>query len=309
MRLLSALLLLPIVLTAQDLEPRPVPNPEIQAFSLASKIMGVPYEVVVAMPRGVAPSAGLRLPALIVTDGYRSLSPAYDAMEFLVGQQVMDPLLIVSVGVPMAEGDSAWGRRRIYEFSPPGWARQDPFGKVVESACATFKSPAGRCTGGAPDFLRMIATELVPALARRFPVDTAQLGLFGVSAGGFFASWAIFEPGSPFKRYIISSPAMAYGDGEIHRREAAWARDHRDLPIRVYMASGSLEQDDPMLEGIGQIFSGHTRLVASLRGRNYPSLRLVTEILQGLGHGDAAGTTFVRAFRTIYAKDGPAAPR
>ena len=95
---------------------------------------------------------------------------------------------------------------------------------------------------------------------------------------------------------------MAYGDGEIFRQEAKYAGGHKDLAAGIYLASGSLEMDDPMLEGIGQIVSGQMRLAAALRGRNYPGLRLRSEIHPGLGHADAAGTTLVRGMRTLYGK-------
>ena len=31
-------------------------------------------------------------------------------------------MLIISVGVPASQGEEAFGRRRVYEFSAPGWA-------------------------------------------------------------------------------------------------------------------------------------------------------------------------------------------
>lgn len=70
-------------------------------------------------------------------------------------------------------------------------------------------------------------------MAARYPIDTTQLGLFGISAGGFFASWTIFQANSPFRKYIISSPAMAYGDGEIFRQEARYAAGHKDLLVGI----------------------------------------------------------------------------
>jgi predicted alpha/beta superfamily hydrolase len=311
--ILSVVLALALATTAsgsQSFAGTDVPTPGQQAFTLTSAILGDRFEVIVAAPRGVAPAPGQRFPLLVVTDGYRTLAPAVDAMESLLAQQVIEPMYLVSIGVPFAAGDSTWAMRRVYEFSPPAWPRTDAFGQMVEAAvCRRYGSAPGRCTGGAPEFLSVLATELIPQLARRFPIDTTKLGLFGVSAGGFFASWAMFAPTSPFRTYIISSPAMAYGDGDIYRREAAWGRDHKDLPARVYVSSGSLEQDDPFLEGVGQIVSGHARFVAALRGRNYPSLHLVTEVLPGLGHGDATGTSLVRAMRTLYAKPPTAAPK
>jgi hypothetical protein len=93
---------------------------------------------------------------------------------------------------------------------------------------------------------------------------------------------------------------MAYGDGEIFRQEERYAAANKDLKVGIYMASGSLEIDDPFLEGIGRIVSGQARFGAVLRGRTYPSLKLTSEIHHGLGHVDAAGTTLARGIRVLY---------
>lgn len=92
--------------------------------------------------------------------------------------------------------------------------------------------------------------------AAKFPIDTSQLGLFGMSAGGFFATWVMFQPDTPFNKYIISSPAMAYGNGEAFRLEADYAKTHKDLAVGLYMSAGGLEATDPLLEVLGEVVSG-----------------------------------------------------
>jgi len=173
---------------------------------------------------------------------------------------------------------------------------------LLTKACRDYQSPADRCTGGAPRFLNVILSELVPLVTARYPVDTSRLGLFGVSAGGFFASWAMFQPVSPFKKYLISSPAMAYGDGEIFRQESRWAAGHKDLPVTIYFGAGGLEIQNQFLEGVGQIVSGMTRLAGVLTGRTYPGLRMLTEVHPGMGHADVLGTVAVRGLRFLYPK-------
>jgi len=295
--------------SAQSLVAEQVPAPGISAFTFSSPSMGESYEVIVGTVFGNAARGSRRYPALIVTDGYGQFETAHAAARSLVSSGAVEPLLVISIGAPVAQGDTARDRRRVYEFSPAGWAKTDPFGKAVTSFCATMHSAAGRCTGGAPAFLGMIVHELLPRLVERFPIDTTRLGLYGLSAGGFFAAWVMFQEMSPFHKYIISSPALAYGDGEIFRQETRWAASHKDLPIGVFMASGTLEMDDVQYELLGQIGSGPLRLAASLKQRHYPSLRLVTEILPGLGHGDGAGTALVRGLRTLYAIDSGASAR
>lgn len=288
------------VASGQELRTRPVPTGAVQSFTFQSPSMGVRFSLNVGMPAGYKPGDGRKYPALIVTDGDFTF-PTVNAAAGTLGGAIT-PLFVISIGTALDEGEGEHTRRRIYEFSPPGWDRKDPFGQAVESYCRMFKSEEGRCSGGAGKFLSAIATEMIPQLAGRFPIDTTQLGLFGVSAGGFFASWAIFQPDSPFRKYIISSPAMAYGRGEIFRQEAAFAERHKDLPVGIYLAAGVLEAADPQLEGMGEIVSGMSHFAGVLATRKYPGLALTIEYHPGMGHSDVTGTSVVRGLRALYGK-------
>lgn len=284
----------------QQLEPRPVPTGEVEAFTFQSPSMGVRFAVSVGMPAGYKAGDGKKYQALVVTDGDWAFPGVNVAVRSLDG--AIDPMFVISIGTALDEGEGAHTKRRIYEFSPPDWDMKDPFGQAVNKMCGDIHSEAGRCVGGAPKFLNAIVAELIPLVAAKYPIDTNQLGLFGISAGGFFVSWAIFQPNSPFKKYLISSPAMAYGDGDTFRQEERYARDHKDLPVGIYLASGGLEATDQSLEGIGKIVSGMSHLAGVLAGRHYPGLKLVVEYHPGMGHVDVMGTSVVRGLRTLYSK-------
>ena len=279
---------------------RPVPNRGVESFTFQSPSMGVRFSLNVGMPAGYKVGDGKKYPALIVTDGDFVFGDVYEAAGTLSG--VITPLFVISVGTSLEEGEPEHTKRRIYEFSPPGWDRKDTFGDMITQYCKSLKTPEERCTGGSGKFLTAIATEIIPQLAATFPIDTAQLGLFGLSAGGFFASWAIFQANAPFKNYIISSPAMAYGRGEIFRQEAGYAMTHKDLPVGIYLAAGVLEASDPQLEGTGEIVSGMSHLAGVLASRKYPGLKMTIEFHPGMGHTDVMGTSVVRGLRTLYPK-------
>lgn len=299
--MLSGLILAFASLSASaQLQSRPVPNRGVESFTFQSPSMGVRFALNVGRPPGFKPGDGKKYPALIVTDGDFTFANVYESASTLAG--VITPLFIISVGTSLEEGEEEHTRRRIYEFSPPGWDRKDAFGRAVEGYCKTFKSPEGRCTGGAEKFLASLTTEMIPLLAAKYPVDTQQLGLFGLSAGGFFTSWVIFQPNTPFSKYIISSPAMAYGRGEIFRQEAAYAKTHKDLAAGLYLGAGGLETADPLLEGMGEIVSGMSHLAGVLASRQYPNLKMTIEIHPGMGHTDVMGTSVVRGLRSLYAK-------
>jgi uncharacterized protein len=283
-----------------QLQSRPVPNRGVESFTFQSPSMGVRFSINVGMPEDFKAGDGKQYPALLVTDGDFTFGSVYESASTLRGQ--ITPLIIISVGTSLDEGEAEHVRRRVYEFSPPGWDRKDPFGQEVEHVCKTFNSPSDRCTGGAAKFLTAISTEIIPLLAAKFPIDTAQLGLFGISAGGFFTTWAIFQPNTPFNKYIISSPATRYGNGETFRQEADYAKTHKDLAVGVYLAAGSLEATTPEVEVLGEVVSGMSRLAGVLASRHYPGLKLTVEYHPGMNHNDVVGTTVVRGLRTLYAK-------
>ena len=289
-------------LLAQEFTPRTFPIRSVESWSYKSPSMGETYDISVGLPAAYAANPDKSWPLLVVTDGNQAFPGAFDAANWLASQGDIDGIIVLSVGVTLEDGDSAWTRRRIYEFSPPNWDRQDAFGKLLTGFCAAYKAAPDKCSGGAPRFLDMIVKEIIPRAKAKYRIDMNRLGLYGISAGGFFASWVIFQPDSPFTTYIISSPATAYGDGEALRLEAKYAETHKDLKASIYMASGELEMDHPMFEATGQIVSGMIRLGAKLRSRNYPGLKLVMEVHPGLGHGDAGGTTLARGIRLLYAK-------
>jgi predicted alpha/beta superfamily hydrolase len=260
--------------------------------------MGVRFSINVGMPKDYKPGDGKKYPALLVTDGDFTFGNVYESALTLRG--IITPLIIISVGTSLEEGEDEHGRRRVYEFSPPGWDRKDPFGQEVEHFCKGMHSPPDRCTGGAAKFLNAISTEMIPLLAAKFPIDTAQLGLLGISAGGFFTAWTIFQPNTPFNKYIISSPATPYGNGEIFRQEADYPKTHKDLAVGVYMAAGTLEATTPEVEVLAQTVSGMSRLAGLLASRHYPGLKLTVEYHPGMNHNDVVGTTVVRGLRALY---------
>jgi uncharacterized protein len=284
-----------------QLQSRPVPNHGVESFTLQSPSMGVRFSINVGMPEDYKAGDGKKYPALLVTDGDFTFGSVYESASTLRGQ--ITPLIIISVGTSREEGEAEHVRRRVYEFSPPGWDRKDPFGQEVEHYCkSVVNSPPDRCTGGAAKFLTAINTEMIPLLAAKFPIDTAQLGLFGISAGGFFTTWAIFQPNTPFNKYIISSPATRYGNGETFRQEADYAKTHKDLAVGVYMAAGILEATTPEVEVLGETVSGMSHLAGVLASRHYPGLKLTVEYHPGMNHNDVIGTSVVRGLRTLYSE-------
>jgi uncharacterized protein len=291
------------------LRARALPIAETDSYTYHSRLMNRDYDVIVSVPREYASNPQKNYPALLLTDGHDTFPVAFGAWNYLAQSQEIDQPILISIGSPLEEGHEASYRRRVHEFSPPNWPMTDTFGQVVAGMVAEFcKAEHGptdpkSCVGGAPKFFEFITAELLPTMFERYRIDSDDLGLYGHSAGGFFASWVIFQGDSRFKRFIISSPAMAYGDGEIFRKEEKYAADHKDLAARIYLASGTLEMQNPFLEGLAKVVSGQVHLGAMLAAREYPNLKVLSEIHQNLGHVDVPGVALSRGLRFLYGKE------
>ncbi|WP_417457602.1 alpha/beta hydrolase [Kordiimonas sp.] len=283
------------------MQPREFPTLGMQAFSFKSDFMDRNYDIIVRFPMAYMQDPERKFPTLVMTDGNRFFGGVAASL-MAVEAELIEPMIIVAVGTPFEEGPMAYNVRRVYEFSPKNWDLKDEFGQSVASTCKQAGVDLRDCTGGAPKFLKFLSKELLPGLARGMRLDLDNLALGGASAGGYFASWAMFQKESPFKNYIISSPAMAYGDGEIFRLEETYSKKHKSLNAGVYMSSGSLEMTHPYIEGVGQVVSGQAHFGGTLMKRGYEGLTVTSEIHDGLGHIDVIPVTFARGLRELFGK-------
>ena len=84
--------------------------------------------------------------------------------------------------------------------------------------------------------------DLLPVLAEHYPIDLkARHTLIGDSSGGYFALRALYDPKSPFSRYLVIAAGGA--SEHIERAEAAYAADHTDLAADVFLCVGTAELD------------------------------------------------------------------
>ena len=98
---------------------------------------------------------------------------------------------------------------------------------------------------------------------------------------GVFALFSLFEMPDLFESMVIGSPMLIYGNRFTFQREEAFAQEHKQLPVRIYLFAGELE------EGIHDTTMTDTlRLAAILQDRNYKGLALVKHVFEGLDHCD-----------------------
>ncbi|MCB9665590.1 MAG: hypothetical protein H6732_15875 [Alphaproteobacteria bacterium] len=113
---------------------------------------------------------------------------------------------------------------------------------------------------------------------RPLPPRRDSRTLWAHSFSGLAAAWGLFEARDHFANAIALSPSLVFADGLLFAREAAWAETHDDLPARVHLGAGTLE--DHALAGLTEAFG------ARLAARDHPGLALQVQLEPGLAHAD-----------------------
>lgn len=217
------------------LPPRePARLPHAECFELDSRHTGQRYRIWLGLPAGAAPASGY--PALLALDGQAAFA-------------LMEPARLRPQPTHALRQAKA-GAQRPGLVVGIGYASLDP---IDVDARALDYTPAADCQpcdassprhGGAARFLDFIDDELLPVLARMFPLDRGALTLFGHSYGGLFTLYTLLHRPALFARYWAASPSLWFGAGLL--MQDLDARLQRlDKPAgerRVHLAVGLLEQ-------------------------------------------------------------------
>jgi uncharacterized protein len=239
---------------------------------------------------------------LYVGDANGMFASAVDIVRFMQLSAQLPPMLVVGIGYRMGAIDETI-QVRTRDFTP------------TSDASYTEIFPAQTMTGGAPRFLAFIRDELQPWVHTRYPVDTVDSAFFGHSQGGLFATYVLLTEPATFRRYGIGSPSLWWDDNMMFGYEARYAATHDDLPAKVFFAVGEHEDHDGRQREVSRLpaderakaslrhidmVADTERMVASLRGRNYPSLEIDSAILPGEFHVTVQHVNLSRALRYLF---------
>lgn len=274
-----------------------------QSFSLASRHADQIFTVDVAPP---VKQAGLDqpVPVVFVLDG--------DAVFGIVAQTSfylqldpggLPPVFVVGIGY-RTESESRAGQgfgQRTRDLTPSVDQR---YLAMLRAAPAPFTLPPNIEPGGAAGFLAFIKDELAPSIAQRYPIDLSDQTIVGMSLGGLFALHVLFSAPSSFKRYIAASPALWWDNRLLFREEAELASTVSDLPAKVFLSVGSLEETaDPSARMVGNLDELHALLLQ----RRYPSLQLSHQVFADETHMSVFPMAVSRGLRAVFETNTAAA--
>ena len=112
----------------------------------------------------------------------------------------------------------------------------------------------------------------------------------GSSFGGTFTLYAMFRDPALFQGYVAASPAVVFGSRDVFKQEAAYAADHQDLPVRLFLSVGEVESLRYPVE----------EFMYLLRERNYAGLELEMRTIEGERHAGNKPEAFNRGLRFVF---------
>jgi predicted alpha/beta superfamily hydrolase len=224
-------------------------------------------------------------PTLWVTDNNLEIVQAA-----MVGAGIgkVPELIVVAVGSPRETGVLEFQRRRTYDFMAAKSVMGPMFAGVPDSMM-----------GGADGFLDFLVNQLRPELARQYRMDPNDHWYAGHSGGAQFGLYVLFNQPQSFTKYLISSPAANQPWLDM---EAAWFRQHKDLPARVFLSAGDAEAAEPY--AYAQILSTTALVAERLAMRKYPSLVFETRVFPGEDHLSVLPIAYAHGIRFLAGSSG-----
>ena len=114
--------------------------------------------------------------------------------------------------------------------------------------------------------------------------------VIGHSFGGLFTLYAMFTDPSLFWGYLAGSPDILFANNFLVRQEEEFAKAHKDLPVRIFFATGGGES----------FVTSRIAFVRTFAGRNYNGLHWDARVIEGEGHASAKPEFYSLGLRFLF---------
>jgi predicted alpha/beta superfamily hydrolase len=246
----------------------PVTLPGTELRPLHSTHTGRDYDIYVKLPDSYD-SGDRAYPTLYVLDGQWDFK-LLDSIQGGLFYDGFTPEMLI-VGITYSGADADYETLRAMDYTP-----------VTE----TFVSGSG----DAPKFYDFIERELIPFIESSYRADPSYRVLMGSSYGGLFTLYALFRQPELFQGYLSASPAVPYGNRFVYNQEAEYAAARDDLPVRLFLSVGSIEQLAYPVEEFAGI----------LEARDYEGLAMEYRVIEGERHAGNKPEAYNRGLRFIF---------
>lgn len=266
-----------------------IPNTEVRMISSAT--VDHEFRITVALPYEYA-SSNETHPVFYVLDANGVFGLVTDTIRILQLSGELPELIVVGIGYPVDDFRETLDLR-ARDYTPT--ENREWFDRDSERR----PNAVYLGTGGAVNFLRFIRAELMPMVQANYRVDPEDRAIGGGSFGGLFALYTLYHHPDTFKRYLIASPSIWWDDTITFTYEANYAANNSDLPAKIFMSVGLLEEAEDS-DDSSRMVTNMQKLARTLRGRGYDSLELETCIFEDETHLSVIPAAISRGLRVIY---------
>ena len=246
-----------------------------EQFAIKSKyVADENYVIQVGLPTGYSHS-DKSYPVLYVLDGDKSFGLTKGVIDWLVWTNEIRNIIIV--GISYGRGNSIWWEKRARDFTP--------FKDTVY-----YYYPNA---GGANNFLSFVKNELFPIVNKNYRTLQDSNVIMGLSFGALLSSFALFTQPDMFKGYIIISPSLFWNGNSILKTEADYFSKHKELNKIVYMAYGSSDDKDWVIDPTNE-------LIQILQTRKYEGLKFTQQVFKGETHISVYPVALTHGLKTVF---------
>ncbi|MBC7984582.1 MAG: alpha/beta hydrolase [Candidatus Obscuribacterales bacterium] len=268
-----------------------------QSFRLNARRVEQQFIIDVAIP-ALPVQPDYKFPVIYVLDGngvFGLVAQTFGALS--MGPGGLPPAIVVGIGYAIDETVnwiSRWLALRPRDFAPT-------VDKVFVEQARAIPSFFGYADdieiGRADHFLAFISEELKPFISARFPIDSNDQTIAGISLGGLFAMYVLLNQPECFNRYVVGSPSLWWDERQMFKHEEALASRVSDLPVRLFLSAGALEEAQSPLH---RMVSNVDEMATRLHSRNYSSLKLTHHIFSDETHQSVGPATISRGLRSVF---------
>jgi uncharacterized protein len=246
-----------------------VTMPDTEVRQLKSSATGRSYDIYVRLPDQYAKEQGRKYPVLYLLDGQWDFKLLDSIQSGLLYDKFVPEMIII--GITYSGDRPDYGALRAMDYTP------------VHDAFVSG-------SGDAPRFFAFLKEQLLPFIESNYRADPSQRALMGSSYGGTFTLYALFSEPGLFNGYVAASPVVVYGNGFAFKQEADYARDHKVLPVRLFLSVGGAEELGQPVEEFMQV----------LNKRGYTGLEMETRIIEGERHAGNKPEAYNRGLRFVF---------
>jgi predicted alpha/beta superfamily hydrolase len=255
-----------------DTHPQAFPKVTIAGSELRtmkSTSTGRDNDLYIHIPSNYGQDKTKKYPVLYILDGQWD----FKLMDSVLGGLVYDKFVpeMIMVGITYSGENADYDGLRAMDYTP--------------TAVRQVKG-----SGDGPKFLKFLKTELIPFIEANYRADSSRRLLQGSSYAGLFTLYAMFADPGLFSAYMSASPAVTYDDRYAFKQEAEYARAHKELPVKLFLAVGGSEGlTTPVRE-----------FMQTLQSRGYQGLKLETRVIEGERHAGNKPELFNRGLRFLF---------